>query len=72
MTAFGLESNTWAATVYERRHQWADTFLRGNFFSGMWTSQYSEVMQAFLKSKINASVMLIDFVIAMDHVVGWL
>ncbi|XP_028072062.1 protein FAR1-RELATED SEQUENCE 5-like [Camellia sinensis] len=32
---FGLQTNSWVLETYEKRHMWAEAYMRGHFFAGM-------------------------------------
>lgn len=50
----GLEHNSWVHDLYNKRRKWAESYLRGNFFAGMRSTQRSESLnasaQTYLKS----------------------
>ena len=69
---YGLENNVWLTKMYERREQWADSYLRGYFFGGMTTTQRCEKMNSFLKSKVMKEMKLCDFFRGMDMALSWL
>ncbi|KAM6542853.1 hypothetical protein CsatB_007300 [Cannabis sativa] len=66
VTEYILENTRYANDLYERRKNWAETFLRGNFFCGMSTTQHSEGVNALLKKKLNRNLKLYVFVRAVD------
>ena len=69
---FDLHGNAWVDSVYDKRHSWADSFLRESFFGGMSTAQRCEKMHSFLKSNLNERITLIIFVRGMDSALSYL
>ncbi|XP_062085489.1 protein FAR1-RELATED SEQUENCE 2-like [Humulus lupulus] len=69
---YGLQNTCYANDLYERRRNWGETFLRGNFFYGMSTMQRNEGMNAILKKKWNHSLKLYEFIRAVDLSMSWM
>ncbi|KAK9225449.1 hypothetical protein WN943_010491 [Citrus x changshan-huyou] len=57
----------WVRKMYDERQMWVEAILRGKFFGGMWSTQRSEGMNAFLNHYVNRRLRLIDFVKQMDR-----
>ena len=58
--------NPWLQHLYEKRHSWAETFLRGIFTAGQRTTQRCESMHSALKKFLLASYPLREFVQELD------
>ncbi|XP_062089745.1 protein FAR1-RELATED SEQUENCE 5-like [Humulus lupulus] len=67
---FGIKDNEYAANLYEDWKKWAETFLRGNFFCGMSTTQRSEGINVMLKKKVNNKLKLYEFLRVVDMVLS--
>ncbi|XP_062093508.1 protein FAR1-RELATED SEQUENCE 5-like [Humulus lupulus] len=63
---FGIQGTEYVAKLYADKEKWAETFLRGNFFCGMTTTQRSEGINAVLKKKVNQKLKLYEFVRAVN------
>ncbi|KAM6582662.1 hypothetical protein CsatB_009664 [Cannabis sativa] len=63
---YGLQKNEWAKWMTDRKEQWAEAYLRGNFFAGMTTTQRCEGMHALLKKRVNEKMKMYEFVRAID------
>ncbi|KAL5576222.1 hypothetical protein UlMin_017921 [Ulmus minor] len=63
---FDLHSNAWVNATYETRGQWAETFVRNNFFGGMSTTQQCESMNSYLKRFVNCKLPLREFIRHVD------
>ncbi|XP_028060005.1 protein FAR1-RELATED SEQUENCE 5-like [Camellia sinensis] len=44
---FGLQTNSWVLETYEKRHMWAEAYMRGHFFVRIKSTQRSESMNAY-------------------------
>ncbi|XP_062104158.1 protein FAR1-RELATED SEQUENCE 5-like [Humulus lupulus] len=71
MIQYGLQGKKYGAKLYNIRHKWAETYLRGNFFCGMSTTQRNEGINAVLKKKLNQKLKLYEFVRALDMALSW-
>ncbi|KAL5568402.1 hypothetical protein UlMin_024977 [Ulmus minor] len=63
---FKLHDNAWAATTYEQRFHWAETFLKTHFFGGMSTTQRCESINSYIKRFLNCKIPLCDFIRHVD------
>ncbi|KAL5579411.1 hypothetical protein UlMin_011853 [Ulmus minor] len=63
---FELHDNAWAATTYEQRFHWAETFLKTHFFFGMSTTQRCESINSYIKRFLNCNIPLRDFIRHVD------
>ena len=62
-----LEDNDWATLIYAKRKSWAETFLRGNFFGGMRTTQRCESMNSYMRRSLEHKQLLRIFVSQIDE-----
>ncbi|KAK2661352.1 hypothetical protein Ddye_007885 [Dipteronia dyeriana] len=69
---FGLQHNEWVKTMYCKWKQWAETFLRSTFFGGLWSTQWSESINAFLNCFKNSRLKLYEFVSHIDRAMSCL
>jgi hypothetical protein len=67
ITRYDLEEHEWLAKLYEEREQWVPTFLKGNFFAGMSSTQHFESMNAFFDGYLNSFTILKVFVEQFDN-----
>lgn len=66
---FNLHDNELMRSTYEKRHSWAETFLRG-FFPGMRTTQHCESMNSFLQVFLDCKHLLRNFVCQIDSAIA--
>ncbi|XP_028064081.1 protein FAR1-RELATED SEQUENCE 5-like [Camellia sinensis] len=59
---FGLQTNSWVLETYEKRHMWAEAYMRGHFFVGMKSTQRSESMDAYFNPFLQHKLKLYEFV----------
>ncbi|XP_028114646.1 protein FAR-RED IMPAIRED RESPONSE 1-like [Camellia sinensis] len=64
---FGLQTNSWVLETYEKRHMWAEAYMRGHFFAGMKSTQRSESMNAYFKPFLQHKLKLYEFVRHYDQ-----
>jgi hypothetical protein len=62
ITSHHLQENEWLANLYEKRERWVLAFLKGNFFTGMSSTQRSKSMNAFFDGYLHSSTTLKVFV----------
>ncbi|XP_028065510.1 protein FAR1-RELATED SEQUENCE 5-like [Camellia sinensis] len=59
---FGLQTNSWVLKTYEKRHMWAEAYMRGHFFAGMKSTQRLECMNAYFNPFLQHKLKLHEFV----------
>ena len=64
---FGLQTNSWVLETYEKRHMWAEAYMRGHFFAGMKSTQRSECMNAYFNPFLQHKLKLYEFVRHYDR-----
>ncbi|XP_028056985.1 protein FAR1-RELATED SEQUENCE 5-like [Camellia sinensis] len=64
---FGLQTNSWVLETYEKRHMWAEAYMRGHFFAGMKSTQRSESMNAYFNPFLQHKLKLYKFVRHYDR-----
>ncbi|XP_028061338.1 protein FAR1-RELATED SEQUENCE 5-like [Camellia sinensis] len=64
---FGLQTNSWVLETYEKRHMWAEAYMRGHFFAGMKSTQCSECMNAYFNPFLQHKLKLYEFVRHYDR-----
>jgi len=64
---FELQNNELLRILYEDRSWWVLTYLKSNFWAGMWTTQWSEGLNAFFDGFINSTTILHQFVVQYDN-----
>ncbi|XP_028101458.1 protein FAR1-RELATED SEQUENCE 5-like [Camellia sinensis] len=64
---FGLQTNSWALETYEKRHMWAEAYMRGHFFAGMKSTQRSKSMSAYFNPFLQHKLKLYEFVRHYDR-----
>ncbi|XP_028127602.1 protein FAR1-RELATED SEQUENCE 9-like [Camellia sinensis] len=64
---FGLENNSWVLETYEKRHMWAEAYMRGHFFAGMKRTQRSKSMNAYFNPFLQHKLKLYEFVRHYDR-----
>ncbi|GLT47989.1 hypothetical protein SLA2020_216340 [Shorea laevis] len=52
----------WLESMYEKRYNWIDAYLKDTFFAGMRSSQRSESINAFFDGYVNSMTPLHEFV----------
>ena len=65
----GLNENRWVTGIYGKRKRWAETYLRGNFFGEMRTTQRCESMNAYLNRFLKIRLRLYEFVQQFDRAI---
>lgn len=68
VSANGMESNDWLCSIYELRSQWVPIYLLRIFSAGMKTTQRSEGMNAFLRSRVTQFNTLFEFIVRYEDV----
>ncbi|XP_062100283.1 protein FAR1-RELATED SEQUENCE 5-like [Humulus lupulus] len=66
VSEFHLQESRWAKTTYANRKSWAECFLRGNFFTGLTTTQRSESINSYLSHFLTSKLKLRDLVGQVD------
>ncbi|XP_028106708.1 protein FAR1-RELATED SEQUENCE 7-like [Camellia sinensis] len=64
---FGLQTNSWVLETYEKRHMWAEAYMRGHFFAGMKSTQCSECMNAYFNPFLQHKLKLYEFLRHYDR-----
>ncbi|XP_028079428.1 protein FAR-RED IMPAIRED RESPONSE 1-like [Camellia sinensis] len=64
---FGLQTNSWVLETYEKRHMWAEAYMRGHFFVGMKSTQRSECLNAYFNPFLQHKLKLYEFVRHYDR-----
>ncbi|XP_028094632.1 protein FAR1-RELATED SEQUENCE 5-like [Camellia sinensis] len=64
---FGLQTNSWVLETYEKRHMWAEAYMRRHFFAGMKSTQRSECMNAYFNPFLQHKLKLYEFVRHYDR-----
>ena len=67
---YGLENNKWVKDTYDNRAMWAESYLRGDFFAGMKSTQRCEGMHAFFKTFLPLKLKLFEFVHHYDRAIS--
>ncbi|XP_062080758.1 protein FAR1-RELATED SEQUENCE 5-like [Humulus lupulus] len=69
---YSIHHDGFMTSMYEKRETWAETFLRGDFFAYMGTTQRCEGMNAFIKTKVATNMKLNDFIRRLDMALSWM
>ena len=62
----GLNGNRWVTEIYAKHKRWAKTYLCGNFFGGMRSTQRCESMNAYQNRFLKVRLRLYEFVQQFD------
>ena len=65
--SFGLENNNWISEVYSKRSKWAESYLRGQFFAGIKSTQRCEGMNSYFNHFLKTRLRLFEFVRQYDR-----
>ncbi|KAH9779925.1 protein FAR1-RELATED SEQUENCE [Citrus sinensis] len=64
---FKLHEHGWVKQMYEKRHKWAEAFLKGTFFAGMRSTQRCESIHCYLNRFLQYRLKLYEFVLQIDR-----
>ncbi|KAI9121668.1 hypothetical protein K1719_008701 [Acacia pycnantha] len=67
MKEFGLEDNEWLNELCLERHRWAPIFVKSEFWAGMSTIRYGEIMHSFFDGFVGCQTTLKQFLDAYDN-----
>ncbi|KAI5657232.1 hypothetical protein M9H77_26025 [Catharanthus roseus] len=65
----GLERNEYVAKLYCTRGRWVESYLHGQFFGGMRSTQRCEKMNAFLNSHLYEKPEIYEFLGCFDNAI---
>ncbi|XP_062085650.1 protein FAR1-RELATED SEQUENCE 5-like [Humulus lupulus] len=69
VSEFQLQDSQWVAITYTNRMSWAECFLRGNFFTGLGTTERSESMNSYLAHFLTSKLKIKDLVGQVDKAI---
>ena len=64
---YGLSNNKWLNHIYSIRDKWVHIFFANVFCAGMKTTQRSEGMNSFLRSRVTEYNTLLEFVVRYEN-----
>ncbi|XP_057734037.1 protein FAR1-RELATED SEQUENCE 5-like [Arachis stenosperma] len=64
---FGLQQNPWILDMYERKHPWANAYIRGKFFAGLKTTSRCEALNMHIEKFIWNRYNLREFIEHFQH-----
>ncbi|XP_016192111.1 protein FAR-RED IMPAIRED RESPONSE 1-like [Arachis ipaensis] len=64
---FGLQQNPWILDMYERKHMWANAYIRGKFFAGLKTTSRCEALNMQIGKFIGNGYNLHEFIEHFQH-----
>ncbi|XP_054802541.1 protein FAR1-RELATED SEQUENCE 6-like isoform X2 [Prosopis cineraria] len=64
---FGLEDSEWLNELYLERHRWVPTFVKSEFWAGMSTIRFGEIMHPFFDGFVGCQSTLKQFLDVYDN-----
>ncbi|RYR48147.1 hypothetical protein Ahy_A07g034137 [Arachis hypogaea] len=64
---FGLQENPWIVDMYERKHMWANAYIRGKFFARLKTTSQCEALNMQIGKFIGNGYNLREFIEYFQH-----
>ena len=58
---FKITEHRWVQDVYQKKHMWAEAYLRGHFFGGIKSTQRCEGMNHYMHHYVKSGMKLINF-----------
>ncbi|CAN0907407.1 Protein FAR1-RELATED SEQUENCE 5 [Linum grandiflorum] len=71
LTTCGVQDNNWIGpNLFDKRHEWADTCLRGKFMAGIRTTSRCEGLNSQISKHVKHSSKLLQFFLGFDQLIS--